>query len=478
MINTIVDWKYPTESDTACQAFTSGCMWPRGKMLGGSSSMNSMQYIRGHEHDYDHWSELGNADWDFESVLKYFKKTEGNQNKDLINYKNGKYHSGDGPIKVNSYGLVSPFAKIFIDGGAEMGIPFVDDINADKHIGYLHAQGTLHQGRRDSSAKAFLIPAKNRTNLHIIKNAHVEKLIIDENNRVNGVTFTYDGTHQIEVNATKEVILSAGSVNSAQLLMLSGIGLKEHLQEHNIPVKSDLPVGQNLHDHIGAVLWLSFYPTETSKTSQFDNIYNLAIHNSGDLTSIGILQTDAFININKTDTIADYQIHLMYQTSKSPSSFADGYIPEVREKLLEENQNHDLASISIIVLQPKSRGNITIKSTSPYDKPSIQPNYFSDPHDMDIMLQAVKHQLSFLNTKSYRKNGGKFFKIPLKKCDQIDFENDFDNYLKCYIKHFTRTIFHPVGTSKMGPDSDRSSVVDSKLKVRNVTGLRQIDAGM
>lgn len=455
------------------------CFWPRGKMLGGTSSMNLMLYVRGFDRDYNRWASAGNTGWSYEDVLPFFKKSESNQWDPFVRYSNGRYHSKSGPLKVSFYGETSDFAKIFYEAGSERGIPFIEDINADKHHGFVNLQGTVFGGRRQSSAKAFLIPAMNRTNLHIIKHAFVRKILISKTNQAYGVQFDIN-SKTYTAYANKEVILSAGAVMSPVLLMQSGIGPRKHLEENNIPCKVDLPVGFNLMDHIYTLVLFEFNPTPTMPTKDLDSIYNFAIHNKGSLTSPGTAQLSSFINTTDSSSYPDTQMLHFFHTQNS--STLTNYIKVrkfkkvIADTLLEKTQNHNIGAIVVSLLQPKSRGNIRLNGKSPYNKPIIEPNYFSHYDDMRTMIRAVRQQISYVNTTSFRNNGGAFLRFPLDECDKFDYLSD--DYLECYINYFATTEYHPVGTCKMGPKSDPSSVVDPELKVHNVKGLRTVDASM
>lgn len=208
-----------------------------------------MVYIRGNDNDFNQWAKLGNPEWDWENVLQYFKKSEGMQIKEVAQSNGGKYHNTEGPLKLDSYHNTEPLRDVVLKGGEELGFKRLLDINANEYIGMTVMQGTLDGNRRCTTAKAFLVPAKDRPNLYIIKHAHVTKININDNNRVTGVQFIVNNM-KMTANAKKEVILSAGAVNTPQILMLSGIGPKEHLAEHNIPLVIDLPVGKNLQVHL------------------------------------------------------------------------------------------------------------------------------------------------------------------------------------------------------------------------------------
>lgn len=448
-------------------------------MLGGSSAINGMAYVRGNQRDYDRWeNEFGIPGWNFETALKYFKRSEGNQYLPFVQYENGRYHNAIGPQKVDFYGNLSSFQEVLVQAAIENGIPFIDDINADKTTGYVRAQGTQFQGHRWSTAKSYLIPAMGRPNLRVIKHAFVKKILINKKHKAYGVKFDYKGM-KMKAFSRKEVILSAGAIMSPVILMNSGIGPRKQLDKYEISVKSDLPVGQNLRDHIHTVIWFRFNATEASPSAVLDNTYNLAVHNSGPFASFGFLL--GFINTLNNSIYPDVEIlPLNYYLPNSPDLkpflSRSAYKRNFRKKLLEENEEHAVATVIVSVLQPKSSGYIKLNGTSPYSKPVIRPKYFSNSEDMDVMLRGVKQQISFVDTNAYRSHGGEFIRFPIKECDRFPFRSD--DYLKCYIEHLTATDYHPSCTSKMGSNSDKSAVVDPFLRVRNIDGLRQIDAGV
>lgn len=367
------DWQFHAESNTACKALNGSCFWPRGKCLGGSSAINLMLYVRGNVQDFDLWSSMGNKGWDFESVLPFFKKSENNHFSTFLYDNQGRYHSDSGPLNVDYYGD-SPFAKIFIDAAIEDGYKFLSDINSNKYIGYTKVQGTCYQGRRQSTAKAFLAPAKNRTNLHVVKYGLVEKILLDKHDRAYGITYKRRGK-TINAYVRKEVIMSGGAIMTPVVLMLSGIGPAKHLKRRKIPVKIDLPVGKNLLDHIYTQIFFQFDPTPTDPLAAFANTFNLAIQNSGDLTNIGISTMSGFINTDKTAQFPNIQ--LMYFWFTQNSLKLQSYIKtrafkyEVARKLLEVNKKHDIGSILVTLLHPNSTGYIHLKSSSINDKPQI-----------------------------------------------------------------------------------------------------------
>ncbi|KAG4076630.1 hypothetical protein HA402_001917 [Bradysia odoriphaga] len=477
---THVDWQFRARSSKACQAQPDGCFWPSGKMLGGSSSINGMVYVRGNKFNYDYWSELGNTGWDYDSVLRYFKKSECNQNASLVAYKGGRYHSNKGPIKIETFGDFLATDQIFIDAAVESGMKLVSDINADETSGYVNLQGTIFNGRRQSSAKAFLIPAKHRSNLHVIKNAFVQSILINERNLAYGVRFDYNNGTIMEAYARKEVILSAGTVMSPVLLMLSGIGPFDQLHKHKIKPKKYLNgIGKNLYDHLVVRMFFTFDPTETPQSSELDNLYQFAIHNSGPLVSMR--QVSGYLNSKNDSTRpADIQFYHAYfgRNSSAFASYMKGerFNDDTLKQLLSLNTDRDVAVVFSVDLQPKSKGHIELNGTDVRNKPIITPKYFDRKEDMETMLREVKRQIAFTDSESYRAHGGQFAWLPLKACQQ--FEMKSDAYLECYIQQFTTTAYHYVGTCKMGISKDSESVVDSNLRVYGVDALRIVDGSV
>lgn len=456
------------------------CYAPRGKMLGGCSGINSMLYIRGDKSDFDTWGKLGNTGWDYKSLLPYFKKSEGNQYAPFVEYENGTYHSSSGPLKVDFFSddLLDDCRKIFLDAAIERGNKKVIDFNRGSLTGYGIAQGTYSKGRRQSTAKAYLIPAKNRTNLHIVKNAFAQKILINSNNTAYGVEFELNGTI-FKAIARKEVIVSGGAYMSPHLLLLSGIGPKEDLKKLNIPVKSDIPVGRNLVDHHAVFVWFKFNGTEESSTQRLDNIYRYAIHNEGQYASIGLPQLNGFLKENGSSN-PDYHIFVTHYNQKVSNlkEYMDfvGYRDDIQKKLLDENQKHNIAGLAVVKIHPLSRGYVKLANTSPKTKPIVNPRYFTHEEDITSTILAIKEQISYTTTQSYRKHGAEFIHIPIKECDCFPFLSH--KYLRCYIEFFGTTDSHPTSSCKMGPKSDKDAVVDDRLRVKNIKNLRVIDASM
>lgn len=482
---TAYDWQYTADTKYGCKSYKNACLWPRGKMLGGTSAMNAMIYLRSHERDYNHWHQLGNTEWSYENVLKYFKKSEQNTNAELAGYQNGRYHNQDGLLKVGSYRSNFPFNSTiedcFIAAGKEAGYNYVNDFNTDQLLGYNRVQGTIFNGRRQSTAKAFLTPVKDRPNLHVIKHAQATKIQFDSDNRATAIDFIYNGKEKISVQTKKEIIISGGAISSPHLLLLSGIGPQKHLATHDIAVKRDLAVGQNLQDHIIVPLFFSFAPSENPWTENllFDTM-NLLLHNKGAYTLVGITDLVGFINTANKSRFPDIETHHFEYAVQSPGLKlylnAVGYGDSIQAKLFKINQNKPVSMVFVVLLNPTSVGYIKLRATDPMEKPYIFANYLDTADDWRTILNGVKYQHNQTNSNAFKKHEGSFIKLPLPECDQFEYLTDL--YFKCYIDAMTTTVYHPVGTVKMGPASDKAAVVDSRLRIHGVDNLRVIDASV
>ncbi|GAB0093747.1 hypothetical protein DMENIID0001_089210 [Sergentomyia squamirostris] len=480
------DWNYLAEpSDQYRISSHNGNFWPGGKMLGGSSAMNAMLYIRGNDDDYNNWASLGNPTWDWDSVLPYFKKSEMNLNPEIADAFAGYYHSTTGLQAVQLFNSNESINAILVEAALEMGYEFLQDYNADKYIGYTYSQGTVRDGERVSAARAFLLPVMNRPNLNIVKYAHVENLVIDDNGVVSGVNVNLRGEQKFAVTARQEVILSAGSINSPQILMLSGIGPEETLDSFGIPIMKNLPVGKNFQDH-GSINIICRMDKSSAITNNPDEITKdflsyMETH-TGYFATIGIVQTVGYINVlDHFSKHPDTQIfHFFFQkgqTADIKSLFESlGYIEAIAVAASIAAENSNVLILQIANLVPKSIGQVDLRSADPADKPRIFANYLSDEADLELFIQTIRLYFQFLNTETFTKHEVEFFNISLPDCDVLEF--DSDEYWICYIRHMTSPTFHPVGTAKMGPDSDPDAVVDSKLKVKGTTGLRVIDASI
>lgn len=443
-----------------------------------------MVYSRGNSRDYDQWEKLGNPTWGWKDALKYFKKSEDNLVSSIADSYQGKYHGKGGLLKIDHHRWVEPFTKVIIKAIEEIGYKEIEDVHGPDYIGFTNMQANVANGERFSTAKAFLIPAGNRKNLHIIKNSHVTKLLYDNEGKVSGVRFILNEEKEIKAFAKNEVILSAGAIGTPQILMNSGIGPEKHLQKLGIKVVKNLPVGKNLQDHLIVPFIVKLHKS-TSKpiTAQehLDNLYNYLIYKNGPLSSTGSVSLSGFINtLDMKSKFPDAQFHYFYFRQKDSSLAAflkvQGYEDEVVKSILDGHEKQDIMVCWMVLLNPKSFGKLELRSSNPLDKPKIFTNYLNVKEDVDIMVRAIRIHQTLLKTKPFIDHEVKNSKISISGCKNL--KNDSDEYWECYVRHMSTTIYHPVGTAKMGPDSDKKSVVDSKLKVKGVKGVRVVDASI
>ena len=439
-----IDWAYETEEQSHLN--NRRLYWPRGKVLGGSSSINAMIYMRGNRRDYDHWNELGNEGWSYVDVLPYFKKAE---NAELGA---SAYHGTGGPLNVTDLRTVNPLSQAFVEAGVESGFPLKDDFNGPEQDGVGFYQVTQRQGLRHSAAVGYVHPILNRPNFTLQTQSLVTGVIF-EGTRAVGVTYIQNGEKQ-KANANKEVILSGGAINSPQLLMLSGIGPADHLKALGIPVVADLPgVGQNLQDHPAiVVLYASTQPISLAHAQSPENLQDFVDNKMGPLTS-NIAEAGAFIRTQANLSMPDIQYHfapVYYLNHGFTVPEGDGY------------------TIAPCILHPRSRGYITLRSTNPEEAPIIQPNYFADEVDMQVLVEGVKIARKLGETQAF----SPFRDVETHPGPQAQSDEEITEYIRNHVE----TLYHPVGTCKMGNDS--MAVVDAHLRVRGVEGLRVIDASI
>lgn len=424
-------------------------------MLGGSHGYNSNIHVRGNKKDFDDWKKAGNPSWEYDNVVNYFKKSEGMQVPEVLKAdKKRKYHNTDGPLKINGYHNTDIMRNVVMEATNELGYKKLIDINAKKNIGIAIAQGTLDKNRRCTTAKAFLVGAKNRTNLYIIKKAHVTKLNFDEaKKKVTGIQFIYENRKMI-ANARKEVVLCAGAINTPQLLMLSGIGPKKHLQQHQIETIVDLPVGKNLQDHpyIGIPLAIkkpndSFVYDRGMTDTLYKHIRNeYGINGNGMFDLIGFFNTQ-----DKEGKYPDIQTHYIHMQKQSnfelPRYLRElmGYDESLVQSILNANRESAVFFALTILLNPKSAGEIRLRSNDPFDHPIIDANYLANEDDLNTILRGIRFMQKFLKTEAYRRHQIEEIHLNIPECDSIDNQHKSDAYYKCIIRHIISTLFHPTG---------------------------------
>lgn len=448
--NPKVDWGLRTEPEPGLNG--RAIDYPRGKVLGGCSSINGMIYMRGQARDYDLWAQLGNPGWKWEDVLPYFLKSEDN-----LALEPNELHGRGGEWRVEKPRISWEILNAFMEAAVQAGLPKVDDFNTGNNegVGYFHVN--QKRGWRWNTSRGFLKPIQKQSNLRIITGAHTKKIIV-ENAKATGIVFDLNGAEQT-AKTTGEIILAAGAIASPTILQLSGIGPGEELRRHGIAVERDLPgVGGNLQDHLQI---RCAYKVEGVKT--LNERANSLIGKIG----IGL---EYFLFQRGPMTMAPSQLGAF---AKSDPSYDTPNIqyhvqPLTLEKFGEPLHTFPAFTASVCNLRPESRGTIRLKSTNPYDPPSIRPNYLSTERDKQVAVQAVRYTRKIVAQPALAKYKPNEFKPGL----ELETEED----LVQAAGNISSTIFHPIGTCKMGDDP--MAVVDARLRVHGLRGLRVIDASV
>ncbi|XP_064071905.1 ecdysone oxidase-like [Vanessa tameamea] len=479
------DWQYYTQNDgVKHQALKAGSVyWPRGKMLGGCSSMNGMIYVRGRDCDFQAWENAGNPNWTPENVNFYFKKAESLQDNELLKDPDIRDTYGyDGPQVINTFNITyREITEKVLESWDYIGFKRVADINAHGFNG-LGISGILRStaanGRRYSTYRSYLDPNRKRKNLKIVTNAFVTKVLITGNSHAYGVEV--DIMKQKKTfYANFEVILSAGSVNTPQLLMLSGIGPAEHLLSKNISCIVNLPaVGRNLHDH--SLIPIAIYgddPGQENKEEKLFEVTKYMYNRTGLLAHNIITDISAFFSRNPDMAYPEFQSHLtvIRKNSQSIKNFFHNYQDDTQKSFIEFNTKKALYLFQFNLLHPLSRGSIYLKTSNPYDHPIINGNYFSEIRDLEATVDGIKMLTEIVNTPYFKSINAFVQRVNIPQCNKYDFKSD--SYWQCYAINTCSTVYHPVGTAKMGPNP-RDSVVNNFLKVYGVMRLRVIDASI
>ncbi|MBC7603694.1 MAG: choline dehydrogenase [Ramlibacter sp.] len=425
---------------------------PRGKVLGGSSSVNAMIYARGHRTDYDKWAAEGNDGWSWSDVLPYFKRSEHNERGA------DDFHGTGGPLNVMDLRSPNRYGPEFVKAGVEAGYPHNPDFNGAHQQGVGMFQVTHKNGERFSAAKAYLTPHRGRPNLEVITGVHATRILM-EGKRAVGVEYSQGGELK-QLKCGREVIVSAGALMSPQLLMLSGIGPAAHLKERGVGVVHDLPgVGQHLHDHVDVV--------QVVDAPHLTDLFGLSIkglarvvggiiewrkHRSGMLTT-NFAEAGGFIKTDPSEPVPNLQLHFVIGKLVDhgrKTTFGHGY------------------SCHVCLLRPKSRGSVQLASANPMDAPLTDPNFLADRDDTDRLIQGFKQMREILRQPALQGHGGKEHS---RSSGAIS-----DAQIEQFIRNHADTIYHPVGTCRMG--NGALDVVDAQLKVHGVEGLRVVDASI
>ncbi|XP_043461839.1 glucose dehydrogenase [FAD, quinone]-like [Leptopilina heterotoma] len=456
-----INWKYKTQSEKNNESEQiKSISIARGKVMGGSSAINMMVYIRGNREDYNSWERMGNPQWNYNAVLPYFLKSENNLDKEVVK-ENPDYHRTGGYLSVESYPFTPEIRDSLQKAFQEIGYS-AKDANAARQLGLSFGQQTTNNRIRQSANTAFLRPIRaSRNNLFIKSESYITKIIIDEKTKkAKGVKYTDSKTRKTKtVFAKREIILSAGVINSPQLLMISGIGPSEELKKHNIQVIQNLSVGHNLHDHV------TF--TGVSTTLRKNISSNVNCEKSTENLFDYFKSKDGPLSLTRYKIVNGF-VRTEYEET-------DDETPDIQLIFRELNENQ--VRIAPVLLTPKSRGFIKLNATDPVrGAPLIYAGYYSQKLDKKRMISGIRIALRLLNSTEFKKRNFQIDQTSLPPCQDKRFNSD--EYWECILENFLDTLNHSVGTCKMGPEDDSEAVVDSRLRVYGIQGLRVIDASI
>ena len=473
LLSTKHDWGYYTEPQEFSNFGFVGnrSYWPRGRVLGGSATINLMQYTRGSRYDFDEWASNGCTGWSYEEVLPYFLKSEDIQIDEL---KDSKYHGSGGPVAVSG-GRATPLADLYMQAGQELGYK-VTDYNGEDQEGFNYIQVTTRNGLRSNAGINYLENTADRKNIHIATNSFVTKVDIKDK-EARGVYVIRRG-RKYYIRARKEVILASGAINSPQILMLSGIGPKDHLTEMGIDIVADLPVGQNLQDHQNI-----FIPSRiNSSLSITDNVKNslwtklkFSLFGKGPLTVSGS-DGSAFLYLDESNRgKRSVELQIVFFSAYLHDNFLN-----LKNELVDEyygkHGNIEGFTTILVSTRPKFRGELKLKSKDPFDYPSLNPRYLSNPEDVTELIGGLRIWEKLMQTRTMKSLAVDLDEAKISFCSQYEFRTDA--YWECFIRHLATTSYHPCCTVKMGADQDPTVVLDPQLRVKGIKGLRVVDTSV
>ncbi|XP_046753875.1 glucose dehydrogenase [FAD, quinone]-like [Diprion similis] len=458
-----LEWGYRSQNESfACLGSNGSCSISAAKVLGGGMVHNSMIYLRGSPSIFDEWAAMGNEGWSWKEVLPFFKKSENNGNIDLVGR---KYHGTDGPLFVEKFPTQPPFANVILEAAKEAGFGVSDDLNHLDSTGFAIVQTTSHRGARRSSAGAYLRPNRHRKNLHITLNTTCTR-VITENRKTVGVEYYKNGKFYT-VRVTKEVIISTGAIQSPHILLHSGIGPEEDLIPMGIKVVENLPgVGRNFHDHI--VYPISFtinepdvYENNWAALAEYISFQTGPLSNTGLGQVVGTLKSGV-----TTPELPD--IHIVgngFYAACAPGGIGELKGEGKREFTLWSGYEY-----------PKCRGRITLASPDPLEFPLMWVNYLCQPDDVAGLVRAIEYSLELVNTPAMKAYNTTLAETPREACSKHAFASR--EYWECAVHYGSTGEFHVSGSCKMGPSSDPLAVVDPRLRVHGIQGLRVADSSI
>ncbi|XP_052257319.1 glucose dehydrogenase [FAD, quinone]-like [Dreissena polymorpha] len=473
-LKTEYDWEYYTKPQEKSSFGLKGqrSYWPRERVLGGTSCINGVQYTRGILFDFDEWEAAGCTGWGYKEVLPYFLKSEDIHIESL---KSSPYHSQGGPIAV-SYGHVTELNEHILKAGQRLGYD-VTDYNAKDQHGFSTVPKSLRDGVSARSGLEY-IGKKQMRNLHVSLQSFATKIQIDKSDKTaKGVYYIKHGS-KFYVKARREIIISGGTINTPQLLLLSGIGPSDHLKEKNIPVITDLPVGQNLQDHLYIPL-LSHINQSLSITIDDVESYwmklRFSLQGKG-IYSTSTLDTSAFLHLVNPNVGKRYpDIQMIFEATLYSSNVLN-YEDYIAHALLNSDAKQHGFTSAICLTRPFSRGQITLKSNDPFDHPTIDPKYLEDERDVNTLIGGIRVWEKLMETPEMKALGVDIDRMKMPFCSKHKFRSD--EYWECLIRHIGISMYHHSGTCKMGPIEDHSTVVDPELRVKGIQGLRVADASV
>jgi len=448
-----LDWCYRTEPDPGLNGRS--LPWPRGKVLGGSSSLNGLLYVRGQPQDYDRWQQMGNSGWGWDDVLPYFRRAEDQERGE------DAFHGTGGPLTVSNARLSRPICDAWVEAAQKAGYAFNPDYNGATQEGVGYFQLTSRNGRRCSSAVAYLNPVRKRSNLQIVTRAQTVRVLIEGRQAI-GVEWRTTGGDLLRARARARVVLSAGAIGSPQILMLSGLGPAAHLQDHGIAPIFDLPgVGRNLQDHLQArLVYKCHRPTLNDEVrSPLDKMriaLRYALTRKGPMSMAASLAT-GFLKTSPDVETPDIQFHIQPWSADSPS---EGVHP------------FSAFTASVCQLRPESRGHLELRSRDPGHAPLIHPNYLATQTDCRTIVEGVRIARRIAREEPLRSE------ISSEHAPGAAIDDADEAGLLDWVRNSATTIYHPTGTCRMGPDGDAGAVLDNRLRVRGIAGLSVADCSI
>lgn len=457
------------------------CAFPRGKALGGSSAINYMIYNRGNRHDFDQWARDGNHGWSYDQVLPYFIKSERSC---LKKFRNSPYHGYTGEVNVEDVPYRTKLVRTYMKATQQAGYPTID-YNGESQMGSGYLQANTMNGLRQTAASAFLTPIRHRRNLHILTNTRVIKVLIDPHTKTAFGVDIHRNKKLLSLRARREIVLSAGTFGSAQLLMLSGVGPQRHLNQLGIPVLQDSPVGETMYDH------MSFFLTFVVNTTR----------ESVNVNSLGVKDMQSFLSGTGKPTVpggVEALSFLKHPQSQDPSNVPDAEIVFLSGSIASDEgtgvrrglrlprpfydsvfkplEHLDTWTACVIQFRPRSVGKLRLADTNIYHWPKFYPNSFTHRYDEDVLLHGIREAIRISKQPAMQQIGARVHNIPLPGCKHLEFGSD--DYWRCAIRQMASTLHHQVATCKMGPVQDRSSVVSPELRVHGINNLRVADCSV